>query len=184
MGRNRRQRAVVLGVAGVAALIALAATIPARRQATLIQRDIDQTTRALVREQVDSAAVRRLAERVDELEAQLAGVDRVVPDSVELASLFGDLSGFLGAEGVAGGAIEQGNARQEAAYTIIPVVMTFKGDFPAVFEVVRQIESLHRIVRINRLDIAAQGRATGPDQMHQVSIQLDTFASAAEGAGS
>lgn len=67
-------------------------------------------------------------------------------------------------------------------FSRIPLSLRFKGDFEALFQFLQRIESRHRIMRIDRLDVRRDGNK--PKRPVTVDIELSTFFRAKSGESS
>lgn len=123
----------------------------------------------------------KLREEVAALQEALGGSQRDVPTQSELASLLRTLSSELDRQQVTDKEVQTRAIQSGADYNVLPVSLRFTGTFGAVYGFVRQIESMPRLIRIDRLELS--GTPDGAGRL-TARIELSTFFTAGEASGS
>jgi len=117
---------------------------------------------AALQERVDAAEARLAAPApdIDAAEVELAQAQqrlvdetKALPERLDSSALLGDLADALNRPDLGEGQITQADAKQYANYGIQPVHMEFRGDFSEAFLALREVESLERPIRIERLEL-------------------------------
>ena len=115
------------------------------------------------------AAQRELAQA----QQRLADETKALPERIDSSSLLGDLADALDRPALREGQITQADAKGYANYGIQPVHMEFRGDFSDAFMALREIESLARPIRIERLELIGS-----PDESSgaiEAVVQISAF---------
>jgi len=121
------------------------------------------------------AAVKRLRQRIEE-------ADRYVPAQPEVASLLRSLTKAADTNGVSAQDVKTLTPQHYKQYSVIPAEFEFEGGFKEAYQVIRQIESMPRLMRIDRLSLRRQDdRARGSHVV--ASIRLTTFFTESKEAG-
>lgn len=110
---------------------------------------------------------------VAELRDQAAHANKVVPTGSELADVLHRLNAELHGQDMTQVEIQTESMVEGADFNVIPLMLKFTGEFGGVFSVVKSIESMSRLTRINRLEIA--GVPTQPAEPVTVRLELTTF---------
>jgi len=178
-------RNLTLAGAAVVAVVGLATGLfiwPNYREAAAIQREIDELRSKI-------ASMDGQAQIVDDLRAQLAAAqDHVarelknIPDSPDLAGLIRKLSqevdrvAVLDQTFTAGGpcdAIAGGTPRSNAQAMLLTVDM--ESTFDSVFALIRNAESLNRLVRVTSLHALCKRDEKQPTPIVKASIGLEVI---------
>ena len=167
----------------LAAVFVFGAWMPMRSKKAALVARIDRLNQELGPQRAEIANLAGLVEQEQLLTNELEQATRYVPEDVQLAALLSDLNAQIDALGVQDAKIEQEDMIIGIDYQIIPLSLRLKGKFLPIFDFVRQIESMDRLVRINSLEIALERAPWTPDTLLRVDIQLDTFAAVPESEG-
>lgn len=158
---------------GIAAIFTGAVLVPFGIRDSRLQARIDTAREELGITQVDHSGLTRLNKQVEDLRAQVAGRGQSIPDEEQISLVLKDLSKLINAPGVSSQEIVTENARFFADYNILPVNIQFNAPFVTAFDLVTRLESLSRVVRVDRLEFEAdQGY---PRQPLIVSLELSAF---------
>ena len=117
--------------------------------------------------------VKQLARQVRELQDAINKTQKHIPQDDELADLLRRISEQLDDQAVVEPTIRTHSVRQGTDYRVIPIELRFEGSFPSAFGFVEQLESMRRLVRIDRLEVEADRK-----QRHKplaVALDLSTF---------
>ncbi|MBI1335681.1 MAG: type 4a pilus biogenesis protein PilO [Phycisphaera sp.] len=126
-----------------------------------------------------TAALVGLAQEVLDLKQQLGESSRFVPEGDDLADLLKQLSNDLESHNVFDREMQTRSAVNYANFSLIPVTLRFRGSFPAVYDFLDKIESMRRVVRVDR--VQAEGRPGKGDGLVDAQIELSAFFSSVEG---
>jgi Tfp pilus assembly protein PilO len=153
----------VLAAAVVALVFALGALRPDARRSAGLQREA-----AALRDAVDDRAARLLntAARcceVEELDAQLASFDIAVPLDQRIGAFLEQLDLIVREAGLSGKRVQPAAPIALTDVSCLPIEVNVTGDFSAMHEFLRRVESLPRIARIERLELS--GRAESGDEL-------------------
>lgn len=112
----------------------------------------------------DPELIERLSAELERLRALGASGMTPIPESSDVASLVRELSMLLESIGLREREITTGAPRELAEASAMPMSVMVRGGFPAIAEAVRRIESLPRLVRVQRLRVSRDtGGSSGPD---------------------
>ena len=167
----------------MAAVFVFGAWMPMRGKKSALLGRIEQLNQQLGPQRAEVANLVGLVEQEQRLTFELEQATRYVPQDVQLAALLSDLNAQIEALGVQDAKIEQEDLIVGIDYQIIPLSLHLRGRFLPIFDLVRQIESMDRLVRINSLEIALERAPWTPESLLRVDVQLDTFAAAPESEG-
>ncbi len=147
-----------------------------------LQKRIDTAREELGIGDVDNSGLANLHNEVQDLREQVGGRGQYIPNEDEISLVLRDLSGLINAPGVTGQEIVTDKPNYYADYNILPVKIQFNAPFATAFDLVKRIESLSRVVRVDRLEIESE-----PDYPRQplvVNLQLSAFFASQTNGGS
>lgn len=162
-----------LTLAGMVAVFAGCVLVPYGLRDARFQKDVDQAREQLGINEVDNAGLVRLYEQVQELRDEMEDRGRYVPDEDQISLVIKDLSQLINAAGVSGQEFVTSKPDYYADYNIMPVKIQFNAPFATAYDLVGQVETLSRVVRIDHLSVTA-----GPDYPVQpltVNLELSAF---------
>ncbi|MEE9212496.1 MAG: type 4a pilus biogenesis protein PilO [Phycisphaeraceae bacterium] len=175
---ERDQVKTMLILVSLSGAFALGVYVPNKLKAANLDARIAKARYQLGFELADTRSLRRLAEDVAQLQQAVSGAQRYVPQRDELADLLRQISHQLNDQQVGEPEFQTEPIRHGPDYSVMPVSLRFTASFPEVFGFLRQIELMHRLIRIERLMIEAD---TGdPTRPLKVEIELSTFFSMPE----
>lgn len=160
-------------LAGVALVVR-----PAYVAARNLDRDIESKREELARPGSGPEAIERLARDLAALKE--LGSERMTPIPSEsgVATLVRQLSESFDALGLKDREVSTGASKQLEEAQCLPMTIAISGAFPAIFEALGRVESLDRLVRVQRLRVALEGKTRdGFDRSGRVraDVQLDVF---------
>ncbi len=160
-------------LAGMIVLFVLMVWLPGRVHARqLEQRRIAAQT--LLKEGTEAREqIPTLQAHVDELRLLVDATSRYVPHEPQLAELMRQLSQTLEEHKAQNVSTRHGVAFQGERYTTIPITLQFRATFVNLFLIVERIESMHRLVRIDKLDVL--GSRDNSEALLDVSMQISAF---------
>ncbi|MFM9956547.1 MAG: type 4a pilus biogenesis protein PilO [Phycisphaerales bacterium] len=169
----------LLGFCGFALVVR-----PAHVDARALDADIELKKAELLRPGSGPEAIEKLARDLGALRA--LGSERMTPIPQEsgVAGLVRELSESFDRLGLKDREISTGAAKVLEDASCLPMSITVQGPFPAIYEALAGIESLDRLVRVQRLRVAHDARAGGGGAATgtvnrsgrvRADIQLDVF---------
>ncbi len=165
---------VLLTIGGFALVVR-----PAHVAARALDADIESKRSELARPGSGPEAIEKLARDLSVLRA--LGSERMtpIPEESGVAALVKRLSESFDALGLKDREISTGAAKPLEEASCLPMTIVVHGSFPAIYEAIAGIESLDRLIRVQRLRVATEGRpgAGTVDRSGRVraDIQLDVF---------
>ncbi len=123
----------------------------------------------------------KLEAEVVALREACSGAQRDVPTQSELASLLRALSSELDRQHATDKEVQTRAVVQGADYNVLPVSLRFSSSFRSVYAFLRQVESMPRLIRIDRMELTNKPDSGGRLNAH---IELSTFFTAGEVSGS
>ena len=180
MSIDRDQIKPLLILGGLVAVFILGLWMPLHVKTSRVREQIDQVCEQIGLERAGSESLEELIVRIKKLQVAIDRFDRHIPQDPQLASLLSDLSAQVEALEIVNIKMQQHNLIRGADYQVIPVTLSFQGGYESAFRFVDEIESMHRLVRINRVKFTGDGNPTAADRLLNVTTELDTFSSASE----
>jgi hypothetical protein len=159
-------------VLGLVGLFAGGVLVPYHYRDASLNKRIDAARATLGIGEVDNAGLVRLYDEVQSLRDELSGGQHI-PTEAETSTVLQDLSGLINAPGVTGQEIVTLKSGFYADYNILPVKIQFDAPFATAFDLVKRIERLSSVVRVDRIE--AQSQADYPSQPLTVNLELSAF---------
>ncbi len=131
-----------------------------------------------------AAALERLQDELESQRARAAAYVTPIPEFADTASLIRAISRRLDALGMREREITTGAPTKHDMVSVMPMSVTLRGDFLSIYEAVRWIESLPRLVRVDRLKIKHEKGATSAEGLAgrvEAEILLQVFFAPASG---
>jgi Tfp pilus assembly protein PilO len=167
---------------GLVVLFVLAVLVPFGIKDARTQTRIEAARAELGIGDVDNTGLVNLHNEVKSLREQVGGRGHIIPSEDEISLVLKDLSGLINAPGVSGQEIITDKAGYYADYNILPVKIQFNAPFATAFDLVKRIETLSRVVRVDLLEVDAQHDY--PSEPLVVNLELSAFfSSQANGGG-
>ena len=163
----------VLVMFGLLALFIGCVLVPYGFRDAQLRERVEAARQSLGIGEVDNAGLARLYSEVQNLRARQEGYGQYVPAEAELSLVLQDLSKLINQSGVTGQDFITSKPAYYADYNILPVKIQFNAPFATAFGLVKRIEVLSRVVRIDRLDIEATPKY--PRQPLTVRLELSAF---------
>lgn len=169
----------MLTILGVAALI-----YPEIRMAALARAETTGFKAELAKPNAGPDTIQLLRERLDLLER--VGDDRItpIPDQPDLAGLMRRMSAMFEESGIEPPQLTTGVPQPDNGAMSMPMTVVATGNFVAITEAVRSIESLPRLVRVRRVRLSTESNTRrGPidrDAIVRADLLLDVFYGTAE----
>lgn len=159
-------------VMGLIGLFAGGVLVPYHYRDASLNKRIDAARATLGIGGVDNAGLVRLYDEVQGLRDELSGGQHI-PTEAETSTVLQDLSGLINAPGVTGQEIVTLKSGFYADYNILPVKIQFEAPFATAFDLIKRIERLSSVVRVDRVD--AQAQPDYPSKPLTVNLELSVF---------
>ncbi len=129
----------------------------------------------------DAARKKRpaLESRVAELRQQVNATAKFVPADADLAELMRDLYSTLQQHAARDINTQHGDEVRGARYYTVPITIRFRATFVDTFLIIERIESMHRLIRIDKLDVL--GNRDNPQELLDVTVRISAFYAPSEG---
>lgn len=170
---ERDQRVALLILLAMVGLFLALHWAPRRLKEARLNGRIAQARAQLAADAGGTAQLVSLSREVAELETQAASLRREVPRESQLASLLRHLTGELERLEVTDQEMQTQPLATGSNYSVIPVTLKFRGTFAAALTLVRNIESMPRLVRLTRVEL--RGEPGKPREPLRVSVELCAF---------
>lgn len=147
--------------------------LPARQHRADLRQHIEEARDTLGIDLADTHGLASLHQQVIALRQTVRGAQRYVPRQDELDSLLRSLTEAMNAYGVAEQEIVSQRVEHFAHYSVVPMRIDFHGTFPSTFGVLKQIEAMPRLIRIEELELEQAQQSPGEEL--SVTLQLSAF---------
>ncbi len=169
---ERDRRRVLMVVAAVGLVCGLGVYLPARHTRAGLEARAEQA-RQEIGYDASKTSLRELHDQVAELRLGSHETQRYVPRTDELAEVLRGLTESLQAFGATVHEVVVGDIRHHRDYSTIPMKLRFDGSFPGAYGVLKQIEAMNRLIRVERLSLdTSVSDASSPVR---VDLELTTF---------
>jgi Tfp pilus assembly protein PilO len=152
-GVTRHAAAIGLGVMMLGGLVLL--VMPAHQSRQHLRDEIVALEEELSKPNSSPELIARLEDQLGRLEALRDQRMKPIPDDRDVAGLVRDLSEMLDDLRLTEREITTGASKDLDEATSMPMSVMLRGPFPAIAEAVERIESLERLVRVQRLRVTA-----------------------------
>lgn len=169
---NREMVKTCVIILGLLGLFAGGVLVPYSFRDASLQKRVDAARATLGIGAVDNAGLVRLYDEVKSLREELSGGQRI-PGEAETSTVLQDLSGLINAPGVTGQEIVTLKSGYYADYNILPVKIQFDAPFATAFDLVKRIEQLSSVVRVDRIEAEAQPGY--PSKPLTINLELSAF---------
>lgn len=172
--RIEKDQVRTLSAAGIMlAIFAAAVLAPLHVQRANYQHRIDAAKRALGIDLVETKGLAKLNSDVASLRQVINGAQQYVPEQDEMADVMRGLSEALDSFGVTERQVQTQTTQHYQKYSVMPISLQYRASFPAVFGVLRRIEQMQRLIRVDELVV----RQESNDDLEplQIKLSLSTF---------
>ncbi len=146
---------------------------PRSQERTTLAAEVEANKKQLGVDRKGVQGLGEMREQVIELRKTAVNTNRIVPDSSDLADVLRRLNSEMLAQGMSNQEVQTQAIVSGADFNVIPMSLRFEGEYPGIFEFVKNIETMSRLTRINRLEIS--GEPTKPDVPVIARLELTTF---------
>ncbi|MEM1381887.1 MAG: type 4a pilus biogenesis protein PilO [Pseudomonadota bacterium] len=177
MQNDKSQWIVISVIATMTAAFTLGVWLPESRKQAGYQERITQAQEQLGPSFFDPAMVDQRVSEVEALKDELASSARSVPTRPELASVLRSLTQAVESQGVSDQRFQTRENKRYKHYAELPLSMEFEDTFAACYGVLRQVETLPRLVRVDALNLRVLDRehSASAAPVMQASLRLSSF---------
>lgn len=155
---------------GATAAVAVAAVVflylPQERKLDALRSNIASLETQLEHDAQVSAVVPDLVRQVEQMKARYQNFDRRLPQKKELGGFLREISSEVGDRELTDQVIEPGDPQREDLFHTLPIIMKFRGGYPALTGFLSQVEKMERLTRVERL------RARYDEKTDELMIEL------------
>ncbi len=166
------QLRTLLIIVALAVVFAGAGWLPQHRQRQAIGQRIIAAQSTIAANEAQSQSLDRLTSDIRQLGGSLAGTADRIPAQGDIGSLLRDLSLAMTRQGLDDQQIVAHSITPGSEFSVIPLTLQFKGGFTGVFGLVREVESMQRLVRLTRVELTSDPNKGGEVT---ASLELCTF---------
>lgn len=153
--------------------------LPIRGEQAKVRTQIDAFKSQLGIDLIGSQELPRLEAQVGELRERLSQAQRGVPPRNELDNLLRSLAHQIDVRRATDHELQVRAEQHGVDYSVLPVSLKFTAPFPSVYSFLREVESMPRLIRLDRLEMT-----TGPEGGPVTTrIELSTFFTDSEARG-
>jgi len=157
--KNFCERQSVLWAIGMAFVAGLFFALVTRGQfhhLAGVKANIATERQELAVRQQSPQAIAALTREVNQLETKVPDFDAHIPREANLADVLQKLAQFAQAHDLRSDSIQPGDPEYYAEVTALPISMKVKGNFPAIFALIKDIETMPRLTRLERFSVRHQ----------------------------
>ena len=147
--------------------------VPEVRRCRSILVDIERLESEIEQLSASDELIARLEERRAELEQFGAGRVMVIPARNDVAGLVTELSETFDEAGLSGREITSQNETRMDDVIKTPMVVRAEGRFPQIYEVLRRLEHMPRLLRVGRLRIERVERSARGELTRNPAVSAD-----------
>jgi Tfp pilus assembly protein PilO len=171
-----RENWIALG-AGVAIVVGFVALVFVPQQGRLqsLRSDITAQKQRLETASQEVAVVPTLMEEIEAMQARYNDFDRQLPRKQDLGEFLGTISETVAQKGLTGQLTEPGNPVRGDLFHTLPINMRFRGDYLSTGSFLKDLQSMERLTRIQRLQIARDVRTEDPNGPLDIEMQINIY---------
>lgn len=151
---DRMQARFLLVVLGLVILFVAGSIWPEYRRQQLVKTRISTTQARLQEDRIGIGDLPALAQEVGAMERQLAGSPRRVPEDNDVAELLRQLCTLMNEHSLTDQQIVTQPIQNGREYSLMPLRLEFRGQYPEVFGFLHRMEAMTRMVRVTRVDLS------------------------------
>ena len=175
MSIDKSQWIVAGAVLSLLAVFVLGVWMPENRKLKHHEQRIARAQEELGPDYLEPAMMDQRLNEVETLRQELDATTRTVPDRPGLASVLRSLTQAVESQGVTGQVLQVRETRQHPGYAELPLSLEFEDSFAAAYAVLREVESLPRLVRLEALNLRVVERGADSPPVTQASLRLSSF---------
>lgn len=166
---------LALGLVGTVIVGASTLVAPPARALDALAEEAETLRSRIARSDDGASQLVRLTEQLAELEEMVQHRTKPIPAESDVAGLIRKLSAELTRLGLNEREITTGATVTTDDASSLPMSVQLHGDFTSMYESVRWVESLPRLVRVQRVQIRQNDRARTSDRPVRADVVLDVF---------
>ncbi len=168
-----RENWIMLGLAGaVVVVMILAVFIPQGKKLDSIKTSIAARKIALADGTKKAAVVPQMVRKVESMKSRYKDFDRRLPKSKEMGEFLQEITAVRAASELTEARMETGTPVSEELFNTMPIRMRFRGRYLALAELLRRLDGMQRLTRVERLVIKSSGEA--PDDL-DIELQMNIY---------
>lgn len=105
-----------------------------------------------------TAVIPVMVQQIDTMKQRYKGFDRRLPKQRELALFLREISSILASQELSNQLTEPGNPTQEELFHTLPIIMKFRGPYLSLASLLKQIDEMERLTRVQKLSIATDAK--------------------------
>ena len=173
MPAERGQVKTLTILVGLCLTFVLGMWAPFRAKRAQVERTLTELGQEIHEEQKGAVGLAALGHRIVSLSQVVARFDKTVPRRPELASLLRELTDELERQDAASLDIRPGATTEGDDYCLAPISLRFGGSFETLFEFLRHVESMDRLVQVHHVN--AEGDPGSANGRLTVHIEMSAF---------
>ena len=118
-----------------------------------------------------TAVIPVMVQQIDTMKQRYKGFDRRLPKQRELALFLREISSILASQELSNQLTEPGNPTQEELFYTLPIIMKFRGPYLSLASLLKRIDGMERLTRIQKLSIATDKK--GKDL--NIELQMNIY---------
>ena len=152
---------------------------PAWAQGRATELRIQSLTEELAKPVDGPEIIQALTDELETVRKQQGDRVRPIPEESDASGLIRGLSEHLDSLGIVDRTITTGQAKTLSHASLMPMTVMMRGDYSQVSQAIRYIETIDRLVRLQRVRIAAGSLSRSPDASRsgivQAELLIDVF---------
>lgn len=162
-----------LVILGVFVLLAGAVWYGSYRQRAGYEARIATARKQLGIDLAPAQGLSELNSRVARMRARVSGAQRHVPQQDRITDVFRSMDQAMRRHGVRDPQIIAEEARAYANYSLVPLTIELQCGFRSLYGVLSEIESMPRLMRIDRLSIDRPRHRSAEDPAEALNVELE-----------
>lgn len=157
-------------VMGVVLAVMLLVYVPQARKLQRLRSQIAFRQTTLTDDSEKASVVPAMLQRVEAMKRRYKDFDRRLPKRKELGGFLREISSHLAGEGLSNQLIEPGNPSQAKLFHTLPIIMRFHGRYLDLAAFLKQLESMERLTRVQKLKVVRSKETNTLDIEMQINI--------------
>lgn len=172
--RRSWQTTLVLALAASSLVVGL--WYPMNRRHQQVQQQLTQAQSELAQQTLKTGSPLQLQQQIRTIKNELGRRGSQVPTQNDVPALLRTLSQLAESQQLGEAQIINRPVLAGDQYQAVPMAIQFKGPFPQAFGMLKDVESMERLLRVTRLDVSRDTSvATGGPANVNVSLELAAF---------
>jgi Tfp pilus assembly protein PilO len=155
MSKNLRDNLIMVGIlAAMVVGMALSVFLPQHRQLRTCQAQAARVRLEMADKSQQAAVVPQMVRQVEELKAMYKNFGRRLPARKELGGFLHEISSNLSRDQFSQQVIEPGQPAREKLFHTLPIILRFKGTYPALASFLTGLSEMERLTQVQKLSIS------------------------------